>query len=241
VRVRLGNPRSESPTELAILNQACSQVRNLLRFKRVTGNPWNFNDLLVDVIPNEATYQITQSDFGQPLAVLSWAPEQPTWIPRLIKIYEPQNLVLNIPAVPNQYASWGYLPYDNSNCTAQRCAFYWRNNIPYIEFWPLPLLQCQYKVRFIQNSNSLNTTALSESPLQNDECDLAEIRSAIALLPLAQWQADEGEGLKYNVNKRRELAASLAVEEREAARLFEAIARQPSGPRIYQRWNPTVG
>lgn len=242
-RVRLGNPRSEAPTELAVLNQNCSQIRNLKRFKRVTGNPWDFNDLVLDTTASDSTYQITQSDFGQPLAVLTWAPELTTWTPRLIKIYEPQNLVLNIPAMGNnQLASFGFIPYDGSQCTAQRCAFYWRNNIPFIEFWPAPTTsQAAYKIRYIQNSNAINTTALGESPVSNDESDLVELRSALALLPLAQWDADSGDGLKYNINKRRELAASLAAEEREATRLFEAIARQPVGPRMYARWNPTVG
>jgi len=236
-------PRSEAPTELAVLNQNCSQIRNLKKFKRATGNPWDFNDLVLETSADESTYQISQTDFGQPLAVLTWAPELSTWTPRLIKIFEPQNLVLNIPTVGNNtLASYAYLPWDGSNCTAQRCAFYWRNNVPFIEFWPAPTTSiASYKIRYLQNSNNLNTISLNEAPLQNDDCDLVEIRSALALLPLTQWMAEEGDGLAYNANKRKELAASLGAEEQEATRLFEAMARQTTGPRMYQRWNPTVG
>ena len=243
VRLRLGDSRAQAPNDAQLLNQVCSQVRNLQRFKRVTGNPWNFNDLILETNANDSTYQIALTDFGYPLAVLTWAPELSTWTPRLIKIYEPQNLALDIPIRGNdQLASFSYLPWDGSNATAQRCAFYWRNNVPFIEFWPAPTTSiANYKIRYIQNSDGLDTAALSESPLSNDESDLAEIRSAIALLPLTQWMADEGNGIAYNQMKRKELAISLSAEEREATRLFEAIARVTSGPVIRQRWNPTVG
>lgn len=241
VRLRMGDPRAQAPNDQAILNQVCSQVRNLKRFKRVTGNVWDFNDLIVQVQPNIDTYTINQSDFGQALAVITYDPTNPIWIPRMIKIYEPQNLVFDIPALPQNQAAWSYLPYDNSKCTAQRVAFYWRDNQPYIQFWPLPLLAAQYRVRYIQNAGAVASMPLSQEPLPSEESDLVEIRSSISLLGMAEWKApDSTDGRAVNAEKRKDLAVTLANDEREAARLFEAIVRQPHGPHTYQRWNPTV-
>lgn len=240
-RLRMGDPRAQAPNAQAVLNQVCSQVRNLKRFKRVTGNVWDFNDLIIQVQPNIDTYAIVQSDFGQALAVITHDPTNPVWIPRLVKIYEPQNLILNIPALPNSYAAWAYLPYDNSRCTAQRVAFYWRDNQPYIQLWPMPNLAAQYKVRYLQNAGAVAAMPLTQEPIPSEESDLVEIRSAISLLGMAEWRApDSAEGRAVNAEKRKDLAMTLANDEREAARLFEALVRQPTGPRIYRRFDPTT-
>lgn len=241
-RLKLGDCRAQAPNPEAVLDQICAHVRTLLRHRRATGNPWNLNDLVIDVQANEDTYQISQTDFGQPLAVITYDPNNPTWVPRLVKIYEPQNLVLNIPALPNSYASYAYLPWDGSNCTAQRVAFYWRNNIPYAQFWPTPNLQAAYRVRYLQNANNVNQQALAESPLPEEDTDLVITRSAISLLPTTQWMSpDTADGRSYNAERRRDLAMTLANDEREFARQFEAAVRITTGPRTYERWNPTVG
>ncbi len=241
VRLRLGDPRAQSPNDQAVLNQVCSQVRILLRHRRATSNPWNFNDLIVNVVPNVATYAITASDFGQPLAVTTYDPTNPVWIPRLVKIYEPQNLILNIPDLPNQYASYNYLPWDNSNCTAQRVAFYWRDNVAYIEVWPLPQLPAQYKVRYLQNAAGVSTMALAQSPLPAEDSDLVELRAALGLLAIAEWyEPSSKDGRAANAEKRRDLLVTLQADEREARRQFEAAMQQTTGPRIYERWNPTT-
>ena len=242
VRLRLGTPRANAPDDQATLNAICSHVRTLLRHRRATGNPWNLNDLIVQVIPNTDTFTITAADFGQPLAVITYDPMNPVWVPRYVKIYEPQNLVLDIPALPNQFASYAYLPYDASNCTAQRVAFYWRDNVAYIQFWPLPQLVAQYKVRYLQSANQVNAQSLATSPLPEEDTDLVCTRAAVSLLATTDWMApDTADGRSYNAEKRKDLAMTLANDEREFARQFEAAVRIVSGPRISTRWNPTVG
>lgn len=241
VRLRLGDPRAQSPNDQAVLNAVCSQVRNSLRFRRLTGNPWNFNDLIVQLIPNVDTYAINATDFGQPLAVLSWDPTNPIWVPRLIKIYEPQNLILNIPAYPNAYASNAYIPFDGSQVTTQRVAFYWRDNQAYIQVWPLPNMNAQLKVRYLQNADGVATASLATSPLPSEDDDLVELRAATSLLPLAEWyEPTTKDGRTANAEKRKDLAVTLANDERVARELFEASMRITTGPRIYERWNPTT-
>lgn len=240
-RLRLGDPRSNRPGDFQLLNAVCTQVRTLHRHKRNTSNVWNFNDLVVTVTPNLDTYQITEVDFGTPLAVLSYAPNLTTWIPRLIPFFTPQNMPFDW-GIPSRIGAWGYLPPDGSNCTALRCAFYWRDNVAYVEFQPTPMLACQYKVRYLQNvAGQVGQMALTQEPLPNEDCDLVEVRSALALLPTSEWWAsDDKEGRAINAERRRDLAMSLSAEERELTRQFEAAQLVTDGPRLYQRWQGTI-
>lgn len=241
VRLRMGDPRAQAPNDQAVLNQVCSQIRILLRHRRATGNPWNFNDLIVNVVPNVATYAITASDFGQPLAVTTYDPTNPVWIPRLVKIYEPQNLILHIPEIPNQYAANNYIPYDGSWCTAQRAAFYWRDNQAFIELWPTPLQGAAYKVRYLQNADGVSSMSLAQSPLPAEDSDLVELRAALGLLAISEWyEPSSKDGRTANAEKRRDLLVTLQGDEREARRQFEAAMQQTTGPRMYSRYDPTT-
>jgi len=241
VMLRLGDPRAQRPSYYAILNQVMTQTRTILRHKHNTGNVWNYNDLIISVRPNLATYQITAADFGTPLAVITYAPNLVTWIPRLIPFFQPQNMPLDW-GWPTNIAAAAFIPYDGSNCTAQRVAFYWRNNQAFIEIQPLPLLVAQYQIKYLQNNSGTYTDSLSSSPEWSEDADLIEVRSALALLPLTEWDAaDSKDGRAYNAERRQGLMLSLSAEERELTRQFEAAALNFSGPALTRRWNPCVG
>lgn len=239
VLLRLGDPRANRPGLAQVLNQVCTQTRIVLRHYRNTSNPFNFNDLTVSVVGNQGTYQINATDFGTPLAVLSYDPTNPSWIARLIPFYQPQNMPYDW-GQP-QSAAFGFTPYDGSNCTAQRCAFYWRDNTPFIEFQPVPNGQANYRVRYLQNANGVGDMALAQSPLQNEDCDLVECRAALALLAITEWNAPDKEGRAYNAERRRDLAQTLGGEEQELRRQFEAGALITTGPRMTDRWSNIVG
>lgn len=240
VVLRLGDPRANRPNVSQVLNQVCTQVRTVLRHNRNTSNPWNLNDTVITVVPNEATYQITVANFGTPLAVLSYDPTNVAWVPRLIEIFQPQNTNYDWGFAQNMAGA--FIPYDGSQCTAQRCAFHWKNNIPYIEFNPLPLLTCQYKIRFLVSANGVGDMALAQSPLQSEDCDLVEVRAALALLAITEWEDPmTNQGRAANAEKRRDLSQTLQGEEAELRRQFEAGALITTGPRIKDRWNPCVG
>ena len=241
VMLRLGDPRAQRPGLAQVLNQVMTQTRTVLRHKHNTGNTWNYNDTVIQVVPDQAVYQITASDFGTPLAVITYAPNISTWVARLIPFFGPQNLPLDW-GWPNQIAAAAFIPFDGSNCTAQRCAFYWRSNQPYIEFVPTPLLSAQYQVKYLQNANNTYDDALTSSPEWTEDADLIEVRSAIALLPLTEWDSpDSKDGRSYNAERRQGLMLSLSAEERELTRQFEAAALNYSGPAMTRRWNPCVG
>lgn len=240
VRLRLGSPRANRPGDFPLLNQVSTQIRTIKRHQRNTSNPWNFNDATVTVTPNIGAYQINVADFGTPLAVLSYDPTNPVWIARLIPFFQPQNMDFDWGWANNSALS--FAPFDGSNCTAQRCAIYWRNGNPFIEFNPVPQLQASYRVRYLQSASGVNDMALTESPLSNEDADICEVRSAIALLALCEWNSpDSKEGRAYNAERRRDLAMSLSAEERELSRQFEAAQLITTGPRMTNRWNPCDG
>lgn len=240
VFLRLGDPRSNRPGYFQALNTVCTNIRTIKRHQHNTSNVWNYNDLILGVAPNVLTYTVNAADFGTPLSVITWAPNLITWVARAIPIYEPQNIdyAWGLP----QNAAWGFLPYDGSNCTAQRCSFYWRDNQAYVDIFPLPTLACQYKIRYLQSANGVNTASLNSSPLTNEDADLCEVRSALGLLATTEWQApDSKDGRSYNAERRKDLAATLQGEEAELRRQFEAAQLTPQAGRIYNRWNPCVG
>ena len=201
-RTRLGDPRAQSPGDAQLLQQICTHVRTLLRFKRNTSNPWNFADTYVDITPGEGVYQINAADFGTPLAVISHDPSNPNHIPRLIPFYCPQNMHYSY-GLPNNAGSWPmWWNADGSNTNALRCSIYWNNNLPYIEFLPVPQLSpASYAIRYLQSANQVGQLSLDAQPLQPEDCDLAEIRAAQSLLSTAEWwtiQPEKGETLTRN-------------------------------------------
>jgi len=239
VFLRLGDPRSNRPGYFQVLNTVCTNVRTIKRHQHNTSNLWNYSDTIIQVVTSQPTYQITAADFGTPLSVITWAPNVPTWISRPVYIYEPQNLDYAW-GLPQNAAAW-FLPYDGSNCTAQRCSFQWQGNVASVTFLPTPMTPCQYKIRYLQSANGVNTAALTSSPLTNEDADLAETRSALGLLPLTEWNdPSTKDGRAYNAERRKDLATTLQGEEAELRRQFEAAQLTPNGPRIYNRWSETV-
>lgn len=235
VRTRLGSPRAQTPNDAQLLNQVCTEIRTIKRHQRNTSNVWNFNDCVLDVIPSEGTYQIAASDFGTPLAVLTWAPQLPTWIARLIPIYQPQDMAYSY-SLP-QNAAMYYTPFDGSQCTAMRCCFYWRNNIAFIEFLPVPQQVASYKIRYLQSANGVNQMSLNESPVTNEDADLVEVRTALAMLAITEWESSlTAEGRSMNAEKRKDLFVTLTATERELRRQFEAAQLMTQGDRLTQRW-----
>lgn len=239
VRLKLSDPRANRPGDAQLLDQICMQIRTAKRLQRNTSNPWNFNDLLVQVTPTDTTYRINVADFGTPLAVLTWAPNNPSWVARLIPFSQPQNMSFDY-SLPNMAGA--FLPYDGSNCTALRCSFYWTDGQPYIEFLPPPGQMAEYKVRYLASANHVNDAALTQTLVSNEDADLVMVRAAIGLLSTTEWLSpDTKDNRAYNAERRRDLGVTLSNDERELRRQFEAAQLITDGPRTTVRWNPCDG
>lgn len=235
--VRLGDPRAQTPSDLQLLHQVCSQIRTLLRAKQNVSNPWNYGETFVDITPGEDTYAINVANFGTPLVVTT-VPQTPNDIIRIIPFYCPQNLNFSY-GWPQNAGSYAWPNYGGSNCNALRCAIFWENNTAYIRFNPIPeLTPASYKIDYLQNANSVGVAALTSTPLMDQDCDLVEIRSARSLLALSEWEAPETkDGRDRNAEKRRDLGMTLTGDEQMAAQQFDIGNRITTGPRISVRWN----
>lgn len=236
---RLGGPRAQTPNNVQLLHQVCTQIRTLLRAKQNVSNPWNFGETFVEITPGEDTYQITDADFGTPLVVTT-VPENTNQVVRLIPFYCPQNL---------DY-SWGYSQsasgfwpsIDGSNCNAARCAIFWQNNLAYIRFNPIPELSpASYKIQYLANANAIGLASLTATPLMDQDCDAVEIRAAESLLALTEWQSPETrEGRDRNAEKRKDLIVTLTADEALVMQQFDIANRITTGPRISNRWSSCV-
>ena len=242
VRLRLSDPRAGRPNDAQLLNAVSTEIRTVKRHESNTSNVWNFNDTIINVAPNNATYLINAVDFGVPLAVLTWAPQLTTWMPRLIAIYQPQNLYYGYAGRPNLDGFVNWLGWDGSNCTAERCAFYWKDGQPYIEFLPIPQFGASYKIRYLESGASVGSDSLTAAPINAMDADLVETRSALALLATTEWMSpDTKDNRAYNAERRKDLFVTLNTTEKELRRQFEAAKLQLEGDRLTMRFNPTTG
>lgn len=229
-RVRLGDPRANKPGAPSLLHQVCSHTRTVLRQKRNTGNPWDFSDTFVDVVGNESTYLINEPSFGLPLAVLTRDESNPSHIVRAVPFFMPQNLGFD----------WG-IPNDDGGSlhSAMRCSFFWKAGQAYVQFVPTPQMSCQYQIRFLTSANQVGEMALTQEPVPAEDSDLIEIRSALSLLALTEWEAPTSEGRQINAEKRKDLFVTLRGDQELAKEQFDAAQLITSGPRIHSLWSPS--
>lgn len=241
-RTRLGDPRAQSPGDAQLLDEICTQIRSVQRFKQGTSNPWNFGTTYIDVQgTGEDTFQINVADFGTPLAVLTSDPGNPNLIVRRIPFYCPQNINFDW-GLPQNWGAYILPYYDGSNCTAVRCSIFWENNLAYIQFQPIPMLQCAYKVLYLKSANGVNSLSLDAVPLPEQDCDVAVLGAARNLLPLAEWwDGSTKDGREQNAMRQQNLNRALTIQYNEVLELFKQAQFITTGPALNVRWSPVVG
>lgn len=236
VLIRLGSPRAQTPSEDQLLRAVCTNIRVLLQAKRNVANPWNFDETFVEITPGEDTYQITEANFGTPLVVTT-VPENDAQTIRIVPFYCPQNLNYSW-GYPVNAGAWTYPAYWSGNANALRCAFFWQGANAFIRFNPMPQLSpASYKIGYLCNSSGVQTTALTASPLVDEDVDLVEVRSAQSLLAGVQWESSATkEGRLINTERRKDYFVTLAADERLLKEQFDIRNRLTTGPVIAQRW-----
>lgn len=241
VLVRLGDPRAQAPGEFQLLHQVSSQTRTVLRAKRNSGNPWNFADTQVETQPDESLYQITATDCGLPLAVLTVDDyNNMAFVCRRIPMYIAADFHTLDYGLPSGAGSWwagSTLSAGDPNHAATRCNITWRDNVPYIEFIPVGNQSATYVIRYLQSADGVVNMALATNPVPAEDADLIEIRAAKSLLPLTQW---EGNNEAANTAMQNKLRISLTDDERLAFEQFNAANMVTSGPSVKPRWSGSV-
>lgn len=230
-RARLGRVRAQSPSEDDVLREVSSHLRHFLNTLNNTSLAWDYRTLTLTVDANQASYQIPDTSFGKPFAVLTRDDSNPSHVVRRVPFFEAPNMHFNWEAPGNVGA---YVPsFDGSNHTAQRAAFFWADGFAYVSFLPTPQTSADYDISF-SVGDATRSMSLDTVPVLSQYHDLIEVRAARSLLPLCEWWDNE----ERNERKRRELALSLTADEQLYNQQFLAAATMKNaGAGISWRYN----
>lgn len=230
--VWLRGPRVNRPGDLQLLHAVSLHTKILRAKRRNTGNAWDYATVNVNVRPDKAKYQINDTRFGRPLAVITVDPANPQHVTRRIPFFTPQNVNFDW-GWPADAGSW-IANYDGSFHSAERVAFHWEDGWPYVEFLPTPKLNATYMVEF-SVGDSVDVMSLTDELHLGEIGDsLVELRAARTLLPSTEWEAMDA---KANVERRREIGTTITMDEPLLMEQFQADALIGSEQTMGRQWS----
>jgi hypothetical protein len=220
VRLRTDDALPQKPSYRRVLQSVVDATQNLYNRLENTGQAWSLKPDYTLVVSNGTSdYLLALDDsYGKPIQVLSYWPNNPSYIQRSIDFYEFADLNFNWP-FPVNLANW--LWTDGSNCTASRMAFYYKDDgTRWVRVLPQPQLTASYLITFA-SGDWVSNASLDTSPVLSQFHSLVEIWAAQSILPSCQWSPDQ----RYNMDHRKELAAALINDERRMGVEFDAYCR----------------
>lgn len=220
IRRLLDSPLEQFPNPDKILGQMMADEQALLNRLALTGKPWAMTSRSFSVSPEKREYVIKDSDnLGKIYMVLreTHSPESsvPVQFTDLGDSYGHQF----------ETAPYAGYPFNGSPAADDRLNFFTRfageiafyrkdtRNQTLIAAVKGADVHAHYKVFFAGAALDKHNTVLEDSGAANELSDFIVLRSAIALLPYAQWKPEKGsdwkEAFDYNSQKRAQLAQSL--------------------------------
>lgn len=226
VRVRLGHPRVQQPSAHDILLNLSTQIQRYINKLALSGRTWAVDEVALVVNAGVEDYPIPATNFGRPIQVRTVYPANPGYIERDIEFDELADMNFNWPYPKNMGSMITNI--DGSPNTAQRMAFYRRGGVDqaYVRVTPIPAATATYQILY-QVGNFADDAALSTVPVLPQHHALLEIRTAISLLPSANWSDDD----RADSAKRQEFAAALRNDEVALAADFESFIRSVGAKR----------
>lgn len=208
VRMLCGEPRPQAPPTRAIFNSVLRTTQSHFNQLSNTNHAWATGETSVTVQPGTEDYEITESNFGKALSIITVDSSNAAHIESLVDFFELQNINVGWD-LPNNAGNW-MINWDGSNHTAQRMAFFRQagENNTYVRVKPTPQRTAEYRILY-SIGNWTDFAALNSSPLLSEHHHLIEVRAALNVLPLCAWWDDEN----MNRERRKELAMSLKNEE----------------------------
>jgi hypothetical protein len=203
-RLLCDSPLPQRPDGRRVLLAITQAVQSFYTRLETTGQAWSLKpDYQLNVTSGTSDYLLAWDDsYGKPIQVLTYYPQNPSYIQRYVDFVEFQDLNFNWP-YPVNISSWMYT--DGSNCTAMRMAFYYKDDgSRWVRVLPQPQLSALYLIT-AASGDWLSSAALEDSPVLTQFHSLPETWAAQSILPSCQWDGDQ----KYNMAHRRELADAL--------------------------------
>lgn len=220
IRIRLGDPRAQQPSDRTLLVLLSTHTQNLLVEANLRGRYWSVDETQITVNGNTAEYPIGVEGFGKPIEVRATYPANPGYPAHDVSFYELGDL--NFEADSPYWTNW-FAGYEVPG-RANRVAFYRRNGNVYLRTSG-PSASATYTILY-QVGVYGQTTALDEDLLFPEFYALAELRTALSALPHCEWSDDKAE----NRELRKELALTLTEDLRTTYQLFKSyVATQTAG------------
>jgi hypothetical protein len=209
IRLRLDNPIAQRPSDDQVLLELTTQIQSYLNEVNLSAKPWATGEHFLEVQANVEDYALGLTDFGKPIQVRTYYPENASYIERVVEFFELGDLNFDW-NLPHNFGNLIYNP-DGSPHTAFRMAFFRKGgtDVPWVRVLPVPMMSATYQILY-QIGVYGQTQGLGTTPVLPQHHALIEIRTAIALLPLTYWSENED----FNAAKRKELALTLANSER---------------------------
>ena len=234
VRAELDFPSLGSPNPRLILKKLGAQIQNLYNDLSNTGHAWDEYEIPINTSPGVADYQLNDTRFGKALVVYTRDNSNPAHFTRAIDVFELQDLQHDL-VLPNDAGLYTFVGYDSSMHTALRVGYYRRGGVPYLRFYPTPQYVADYDVLFV-TGDWFSGAALADSPTLVEHHHLIETRTAISLLPYAQWTDDK----VADREKRRELGMALKNDEGIYLGSYDAYKLNLHGATMGTRWMPEI-
>lgn len=219
-RILADEPLPNRPSGRRVLLAVASAVQTFYARLGNTGQAWAFKpDYTLTVSGNTSDFLLAvDSSYGKPVQVLTYYPQNPSYVQRFVDFVEFPDLNFAWP-YPVNISSWMYS--DGSNCTAMRMAFYYKDDgSRWVRVLPQPQLSAQYLITFAEG-DFLSSAGLETSPVLSQFHALPETWAALSYLPSCQWTSDQG----YNMKHRNEIALALKNDEQRIAPEFDAYCR----------------
>lgn len=229
-RNRLGDPKPGSPSDRRLFQAVAEQTQNFLNRISLTGQPWAVDEYMLTVSPNTSDYLLAVgSNFGKPMQVLTYYPENPSYPQRSVDFAILSELNYNW-GLPVNVASWTF--NDGSPNTAQRIAFYRKSDDSiWIRVLPMPALSAQYAITF-ELGNWIDSAGLEQSTVLSQFHNLPEIWACQSVLSLCRWSGD----IKADREQRRDLKESLVADESRVRDSFEVYIRSMNSEHMNHRF-----
>lgn len=203
VRIRLGNPEPQIPTLQQVFLAVVSCAQSIYNRAEQSGQNWATEEIVLQVTSNTQDFLITNvSAYSKPLQVLTYYPSNPSLPQRYVdfSLLSDLNYDWNLPV---NIASFMFT--DGSPNTAQRMAFYYKNNGElWVRVLPMPNLSGSYQVTFSVGEWA-DSAAITDSPILNQFHELIEVWAAFSILPSCEWSDDP----KENRERRKEYGIAL--------------------------------
>lgn len=229
VRSLLLNPKENCPTPEQLFTQLCLEYQNYFNELDSSGLPWTMTEQTINVTSGQTDYLVTNPT-GKVLFVVAY-PENDAYGPFSLEFAD-------LAEVSSDFylfspLDYGFSPDFNELITFPwpfQIAFYRKDNNLWFRLAPFAYNIESIKITY-STGDWLENLQMTDTAVLSQYHGLVEVRTALNLLPGAEWVGNED----ANQNKRANLGKTLAIQEERYARQFLYGRRNITTPETTSR------